>query len=381
MNILYDHQVFESQNVGGVSRYHVELWKALNRFDDVNANISVKYSDNIYLKDENFPIKPKFDDYNKFILKREFPSKRRFYKFASSFIDLSCSQNKNKEHTFLQLLNNKTDIFHPTFYDPYFLDYINKTPFVITVHDMIQENHPEYSKNDYTFLNKKIVINKASRIIAISEYTKEQIIKYYNINDQQIDVIHHGFNMFDADKIDSSQHTEPYILFVGTRGGYKNFYFILHGLRKILNAFNLNLICIGPPPTKYEMKYLEFVELNKRVRFISNIDDKQLFTLYKNAKVFIFPSLEEGFGLPILEAMNAKCPILLSNIPIFKEIAGDASLYFNPYDVYDFTEKLKYVLEANHTSKNELINKGIERLKKYTWHNTAEKTANCYKRI
>ncbi len=206
---------------------------------------------------------------------------------------------------------------------------------------MIHEIYPEYFPlNDETSAWKKELAEKATKIIAISKNTKKDIIKYYGINSNKIDVIYLGNSLYDSgisNKIDRNiigTMPKKYILFVGSRKIYKNFYFFVEAVAPVLQKDeNLNLICVGGGPfSNDERFYLKSFNIDRQI-YHYTVNDDTLSEVYKRAIALIYPSLYEGFGLPILEAYSCSCPVILSNTSSLPEIAGDAAAYFDPKDI------------------------------------------------
>lgn len=359
--ILYDSQIFDFQHYGGISRYFCEIISRLHQKYD----ISLRYSDNYYLKKaqiarHRIPIPQ--------CLSKRYKSKLLLYnlKFSKKLLKTTSPY-----------------LLHATYYEPYFLKYIGSNPFVITVHDMIYERLPEYfSKEEVAYITqqKKEVILKASRIIAISENTKKDLIELLHIDQQKIDVIYHGTSMQRFEQKATMQLPNKYILYVGSRYSYKNFNRFIEAFSLLTQKDNkLYLICTGNEFSLDEEDKLSKLLIKNRTLQI-NASDKELSELYTRASLFVFPSLYEGFGIPILEAYACHCPIAISNTSCFPEIAGDAAVYFNPYSVNDIANAIEEVI-YDPLKTNELIHKGIERLKLYSWEKAATETEKTYNKI
>lgn len=226
---------------------------------------------------------------------------------------------------------------------------------------------------------KKEIISKASRIIAISKNTKKDLVELLHIDQQKIDVIYHGTSMQRFENKITMQLPEKYILFVGSRYSYKNF-------NRFIEAFSLlaqkdsklYLICTGNKFSQGEEDKLSKLHIKNKTLQI-NASDKELSELYTRASLFVFPSLYEGFGIPILEAYACHCPIAISNTSCFPEIAGDAAIYFDPYSVKDIANTIEAII-YNPQKANELIQKGIKRLELYSWEKTVVETEETYKK-
>lgn len=375
MNVLYDHQIFERQIAGGISRYFYELYR--NQSD---AQLSVKYSDNIYLKKTDLSIFSfskgtvsqtlcKAPILKKILKKTNYDANKKY-------------KDLNQSSTIENIKNGNYDVFHPTYYDSSFLEYINNKPYVLTIHDMIQEKYPEFfSVADKTIFEKKLLIKKASRIIAISEATKYDIMDVYGIESDKIDVIYHGPSFTDVDEnapICITGGLQKYILYVGTRQNYKNFYFFLLSIETIIKQRGLQLVCVGGPFSREEKSFISNLGMLDNTTCLSP-DDNELFALYKNALMFVYPSYAEGFGIPILEAFEAGCPAVLSSIPCFTEVAGDAAIYFNPKKMKD----MKYAIDElmqDVTKRNKLIELGRKKVSEYSWEKTVKSTIETYKK-
>jgi glycosyltransferase involved in cell wall biosynthesis len=367
MKVLYDHQIFEDQNIGGISRYFTELIK----FNSESV-LSLKYSDNLYLKDKcfkNYRIRPK-NNVNDFLFSLKFRGKGRLLNYYNKIFknNLSTSVKYLKESEF--------NVFHPTNYNPYFIKYI-KRPFVLTVHDMIHELYKEFFVNDKkTILNKKRLILSSKHIIAISENTRNDLIKIFPEVKKKITVVYHGHSF---QQLKESILKEKYILFTGARGGYKNFIVFLKAIAPLLIKYDFKLICTGFAFNKEENNLLNNLQITNRASCVF-ASDNQLSELYSKATAFVFPSLYEGFGIPILEAFASNCPALLSNTSSMPEIGGDAAVYFDPYSIEDMRKQIERVITSA-ALQNELIKKGQEQVKKFSWEKCAKETMEVYKKL
>jgi len=356
MKILYDYQIFHSQKFGGISRYFYELYKGLNedKLVDITSNISILSTENHYLNNSNFS--------NKYF--------KRVFKYI------------NHLYSSYKLKSNNYDIFHPTYYNDYFLNKIGDTPFVLTIHDMIHEIYAgEYfNEDDPTIKKKKVLAEESSKIIAISKNTKKDIIEYLNIPENKIEVIYHGYSGI------NNQNYRPlikndYLLYVGNRNGYKNFNFFLRAISNILlENQNLVLFCAGGGNfDNDELRLIEKFNLKEKV-IQKNVSDEELASLYSNASAFIYPSLYEGFGIPILEAFSYGCPAIISNSSCFPEVAEEAAEYFNPFELDSLKSSIEKVI-YDQNSRDKLIAKGYEQLKKFTWEKTVSQTLEIYKSL
>ena len=363
MKILFDHQIFSWQKYGGISRYFYELMRNLPI--DISVLNSTIFSDNHYIKNN------KIVKHSSFLSEKEFSFKKQMY------------LKVNKMSSILSLKTSNFDIFHPTYYDPYFLKFINKKPYVLTVHDMIHEKFPDlYGKSDEIISYKRTVILNANKIIAVSENTKKDIINLFDLQPNKIEVIHHGFELIANKRIIDKLVFIPnrYVLFVGERNLYKNFSNFVKALSVLMNVDDeLYLVCTGRAFSKEETEMLIKLNIFDRVKQYQ-VNDNELKNLYSAALAFVFPSYYEGFGIPILEAFSNNCPVVLSDASSFPEVAGDAGFYFDPFNIESITFAINSVIYDTEI-RNKLIENGKIRFKLFSWDIAAKKTAQVYRNV
>lgn len=369
MKILLDPQIFNDQEFGGISRYYTEIFSRLSQFEGVSIDIPIVMSKNVYLTES-------------LLLGKQL---RRHAYFSSllSMIGISIRKKTKKIHEmriFDAFKNNDFDLFIPTYYDPYFLDYIDNKPFVLTVYDMVHELFPEYFIDDphEVVKRKKLLIEKATKIIAVSNNTKKDILKIYpDVDDAKIHVIYHGNSLqINTDKqIDLPKN---YILFVGRREYYKNFYFLVKAIKSLLEKDkSLQLVCAGGDEfNEEEIKFIDDLKLSKQIIQKSFIDS-DLGSFYKNAKCFVFPSAYEGFGIPVLESMACGCPIVLTQNSSFPEVAADAGLFFTLNDENDLKNKINLLLEDENLRQS-YSERGLLQSKKFDWDEAAKQCFEVY---
>ena len=298
MKIFFDNKIFINQIHGGPSVYFVNLIKNLK-----NLNCEVNLSSKLHLNDYLDQNKNKiFDDCFKIPFNKNLVKVNYIKKFLHSY---SYKSHMKKIYEF------KPDIIHTTYYDRYFLRN-KKSQNVLTVFDLIVEKFPELYKVNVNYLPKKKILEEVDKIICISENTKKDLINIYNVNEKKIDVIYLGYPTKKKKLIIINEN--PYILFVGTRWKYKNFFNLIKAFiqnKKIKNDFKI--VCFGGGQfSKFEKN--KFINLGLKEDKIVQIegDDTLLHSYYKNASVFIYPTLYEGFGLPILESFLYECPVACS---------------------------------------------------------------------
>lgn len=382
MKVLYDHQIFEHQRIGGVSRYFAEIIRHLPA--DVEADVSIQYTFNEYLRDMNIPFvwRDQLISYYSFLPKINFKGKKRLYyflqeRFPEKYPDF---YKVNQSRTIEKLEKGNFDIFHPTFFDDYYLDHLNGKPYVLTVHDMIIELYPEFINSPGFIKRKKKLVDNAAHIIAVSENTKCDIVNVFGTSADKISVTYHASSLVDGGGKPENLPNK-YLLYVGDRRlGYKNFKFFIAAIQPILlENKELCIVCTGDRFTTEENNYFEALGIQDQLKIIF-VDDTQMFGLYKSAEMFIYPSYYEGFGIPILEAFQAQCPVVLSNGSCFPEVAGDAGMYFDSKS----PEQLRFSVLSllnNKELRQEIINKGTQRLQNFSWEKSALQTAEIYKEI
>lgn len=359
MKILFDQQVFTWQENGGVSRYFANLIENLSKAG-ILIDIPPGFVSNKIINKNFSQLKLLFP--NLYI-----PGKIPAMKVINSII------------TKRKLMSGSYDIFHPTGYNSGFLSRLDQKPFVLTVFDMIHEVYPEYfSNNNSTRKSKKKLIRKASAIISISQSTKKDLINIYNVNPQKIHVIPLASSISNK-SMDKFELPQKYILYVGERHSYKNFSFFTKGVMSILEKDkNMHIVCVGGGKLTTEEKK-SFAKYRSRFQQL-NLTDKQLAFAYSSAKAFVYPSMTEGFGMPLLEAMSCKCPVFCSDIQVFREVAGQAAIYFNPQKLNSFIKTISENI-SNKSLMFSLANKGCKQAKKYSWEKNARQTLSVYKKI
>jgi glycosyltransferase involved in cell wall biosynthesis len=368
MKIAFDHQIFTTQKYGGVSRYIVNLSKEL-LFLNQDVKIFSTLFINKYLNTiENKHVKgygPLF-----------YPEK------LSKILMFINNYTTNKE------INKwKPSVIHETYYSKITTSNF-KFPKILTVHDMIHENfmnQPEMiSKSLKVLEDKKQSILRADELICVSENTKKDLINFYNIDRNKISVIHLAVDEIfknNSDDVFFETNEVPYLLFVGKRNGYKNFKsFILSIANSEILKKDFNIVYFGSDYfSKSDKTYFSKIGLKENQIIHKNGDDFLLKKLYQNAKAFVYPTFYEGFGLPPLEAMANNCPVIASNRGSIPEILGDAAEFFEPDSIESMILAIEHVVYSEQRSK-ELIKKGADRYKQFSWTNTAKKTLEVYQK-
>jgi glycosyltransferase involved in cell wall biosynthesis len=319
LNILIDHQIFSLQTYGGISRYFVDLHRGINEHsENINSSFEAMFSSNFYLNRPNE------------IQSNSWLNSKATYATNELF---ASTQNLFSKKTF--------DVHHQTYF--YNTGYRKSKSRVMTFYDCIPERFPNLFNSDKVILQKQKALSKCDAVIAISEQTKQDLMSFYGIAEERIRLIY-----LSPPKLFYSEEPKisgNYILFVGNRAGYKNFQnFIMAFSQSQFLKNNFKVVCFGGPNFSVEEKqYLNKLKLNDSQVFRVNGVDKDLGNYYKHASCFVFPSLYEGFGLPILEALQSGTTLCCSDIGCFREIASKSANFFNPNDV----ESIKFCVEQS----------------------------------
>jgi glycosyltransferase involved in cell wall biosynthesis len=376
MKIAYDSQIFCAQTYGGVSRYFCEIASRIAKEPSVNVTIIAPMYINAYLEHVSPGIvrgfmAPKVDRF-------QTNSGANYARLAFRGLGLLMGD--------WMLRAMAPDIVHETYFSPYRLGGRHPRR-VLTIYDMIHEKFPSsFPHADKTPRYKALAAERADHVICISESTRRDAIEILGLPFDKTSVIHLGFDLMNAagaraDVPDLSAR-EPFLLYVGNRGGYKNF-------RGLLEAYaaspqlktGYKLVCFGGGMFHAdELKMMQTLGLDSAQVTQITGDDQLLAGFYERASVFIFPSLYEGFGIPPLEAMSHDCPVVCSNTSSLPEVVGDAGEYFDPADIESMRSAIERVVTSD-TRRDFLIVKGRERLKSFSWNRCAIETHNIYRKL
>ncbi len=352
-NLIYDYQIFLKQKFGGPSRYFVELNKNINQ-KKFNNSIVAPFHINRHLLNTNFN-KGNFFFYKKFIFNR--------------------TLKKLNEFIFLKKIKNLLNpIIHSTYYDLRYLRQV-KCAKIVTIHDLIHEKFYKDKKIDYED-NKINCINDADFFICVSKSTQNDLIEHYNIDKKKTKVIYHSCTLPDVDY--GFIKKKDFILFVGNRSGYKNSYFALKAFSKYKRIRDkIDFYFFGGLKfSKNEITNFRDLGIINNVKYLGN-DERKLKSLYKKATCLIYPSNYEGFGIPLLEAMENNCPIICTDTPALKEIGADAVQYFEKNNEESFIDSLDKVLYSDELS-NKLKILGKKRRNFFSWEKCARETEEVY---
>lgn len=262
---------------------------------------------------------------------------------------------------------------------------------IVTIHDLIPLYYPKGRLHQYIYYKYILpkVAKKANKIITVSENTKRDIMKFYDISEEKIEVIYNGFDEGAPIDIEKSKNLifeefkiKDFILMVGINYSYKNLHSVISAFASVVDRTNLNLVIAGNEKNSYGKELMEQVKnlgLESRVVFMGYVPDKFKNYLYQAASMFIYPSLYEGFGLPILESMSNGVPVICSNTSSLPEVGGDGAIYIDTTNISEIEEAILYVCNMSYEEKQALINKGLNRCKEFSWEKCVTQVENTLK--
>jgi len=271
----------------------------------------------------------------------------------------------------------------------------HKIPSVLTFHDMQHEFFPEHFSSYALNARRKLwqpSAEQATRIIAISDHARVCLIERYGIDPGKIDVVHNGYNpqfrVICPPEVKEAVWSryglnKPFLYYPAATWPHKNHKTLLQAF-KILKAnsdFDGQLVLSGiaMQANNDVLEEVGRLNLHEDVIVLGYLPDDDLPYLYNLARLLVFPSLHEGFGIPLVEAMACGCPVACSNVASFPEVTGDAALTFDPYSAEDMAEKI-WTLWSNDSLRLDLKTKGLDRVELFSCENMARQTMNVYKK-
>jgi glycosyltransferase involved in cell wall biosynthesis len=288
----------------------------------------------------------------------------------------------------LYLHKPRPDVFFSmTHYAPRF----SPVPTVISVMDVSYLRFPEmFNSSDLYQLRHwtEYSVKKAKKVLTISDSSRDDIIKAYKKSEKSVVTIYPGIKnthsleprVFGMNQIKAKYHiSDNFILFVGTLQPRKNIVRLIEAFSRIkkneLGIKDLELVIVGKRGWQYEeiLAAPEKFGVSENVKFLENVPDVDLDVFYQHAICYILPSLYEGFGLPVVEAMQRGCPVITSNVSSLPEAGGDAALYIDPENVDDIADKIRKVI-TDKDLREELIAKGKKQVTKFSWEKSAKET-------
>lgn len=356
LKVAYDHEIFATQRYGGVSRYFAELI-ARGTAHGISPRVFAPLHVNQHL-DEIAPLA------GGQILKLNL-----FSGLLARRVDEQVAPRR--------MAHWQPAVVHETWL-PRRPSVIPGAATVVTIHDMIHELYDLAARGDPTASLKTEAIQRAHRVICVSESTRRDLLRLHPLAEAKTRVVHHGFTAARPDPDAPCSTSPPYLLFVGKRAGYKNF-------ARLLEAFALGaarrgfmLLCVGGGPfVSAERSSIVRLGLSGSV-IQEEASDALLATRYRNAAAFVFPSEYEGFGFPPLEAMAAGCPTIVARASAIPEICGNASAYFDPREIGDLSSAIDEVISSP-ARVEALRQAGFARLPHFSWERCVHETAAVYR--
>ena len=359
--VFFDEQIFTIQRYGGISRYFFEMLRVLPGLaPDCDFRVVALLYINEYL--DLLP--------SSLVFGKKLPS----FRFDRHLM----RQVRPIGTNYLARCRNKKSLVHETYYADY--EALRSGHSVITVYDMAHEIFPEFYPRDETVKNKRRAINRADHIVCISQATASALSHFYPATRTKQSVIYPGV---DIARMGSSINVkkEPIILYVGERTRYKNFWNLVRACAAddwLLR--NFRLVCFGGGKfTSTELILMHHFGLPDGFAVQKPGNDEELASYYAQAALFVYPSTCEGFGIPIIEAMAARCPVCCSDIASFKEIAAGCANFFPPESVEALSATIRMLVETSPSSK--MLDIGERIAKTFTWEACAQKHVEIYRRV
>lgn len=285
--------------------------------------------------------------------------------------------------SYLQKIPESMVFWSPHYNVPYLN--IKSKKRLVTIHDMYHMAAKDGLgpiKKAYANIFLKKSARKSDKIITVSNFSKNEIIKYTGVDGQKISVIHNSVyrepQKDTGEKSGIDFQNETYILYVGNVKPHKNLINLVKAFESLEKKRNIKLMIVGKKEgfITSDDRVLKYAAKNRNIIFTGYLSSQEIVSAYKNAEALVFPSLYEGFGYPLIEAMKYKTPVICSNIEVFKEIAADAAIYFDPYDIVDISEKIDKTLDSQ-ILMNKLSLKGEEYVSsKYAYEHFVQKHRN-----
>ena len=276
-------------------------------------------------------------------------------------------------------------VYHAPYYE---VAAPGKVGVVVTVHDMIHERFPELLHDPETIEQKRSAISRADLVVAVSRQTRDDLISIMGIPAERIKVIYHGIEPVFGDKNSGGggvfQHlvrTPRYWLHVGCRRSYKNFGCLVQAFSRIANKADIDLVVIGGETAleEHELTVLREADCLNRVHLLGHVSDEQMKAAYSQAVGFVSCSLAEGFGFPVLESMACGTPVIVSDIPVYHEVAGAAGFYFDPLNSDALAEQLLRSLDSDVQIAGRAT--ALKQAAHFSWDNAAKQYCDAYRAV
>lgn len=367
MRVLYDHQGFSLQDAGGVSRYFYELARYMNRTPDVQTEVLMGITGNVYP------------------FRRLDARRTRVTELPNWLRPGSLRYAVNEAWSNVKAASlGKFDIYHPTMYLK--MPLVRAHRVVATHNECTHERFPELFPDRWKVIRaRKWLFPRVDAIICCSQTTRDDLLHFYNVDAAKTRVIYDAFSPLPrsagAAAAIRQKMRRDYVLYVGMRAAFKNFRGLLRALHDAKLADSVDLLVLGGGQlTTDEKRLIQSLGLGNSVVSMTKVSDELLAEAYAGARLFVYPSLSEGFGIPPLEAMSLGCPVLASRGGSIPEICGDAPFYFDAGDQGAFTRELLRALQ-DEPARQQAVESGKLVANRYSWDKCGEQTLTLYREL
>ncbi len=361
MRILVDGQIYGAQAVGGISRYFTEILSRVARREDMDILLHLPAA-----------------------CAAETPSGPHLRAIRDARIRPGrLAKAISRARARLQ----SPRVFHSTYYaDPYWPGMRS----VVTVYDFIYERFPAMMGNPWFVEQKRRVIEQADAVVAISESTRNDVLAYTRAAPEKVTVVHPAAGGFWTESVPPAELDAfrkragvgaTYWVYVGKRELYKNFEVLLRAFARVAKETDGYLLLVGGEPnlSPWQVDYMARQRLERRVVFLPGVEEADLRLAYAGAAALACPSLAEGFGIPLVEAMACGTPVAASDIPVFREVCGDAALFFDPDDEVALADSLRRSLDPS--IRAALSRAGRDRAASFSWDQAADRWVDVYRSL
>ena len=366
MRIFYDHQVFSLQDAGGVTRYQYELVRNLRLTTDVQIAVLMGLNASVMSLQDLSNAQTR-------ILSWKTGLRPGYLRYA---------MNETLSAVLSPALG-RFDIYHVMLYRA--IPLLRRRRLVVTHHDCTHERFPEMFHNaSFIIQRKRKLFAEADAIICVSESSRRDLLHFYDVDEKKTHVVYHGFSPLPLEPSvtdPAGASGVPYLLYVGSRAEYKNFPLLLEAFSRSGLAGSYRLMVVGGGEwASEEQARIGSLGLAGQITLIPKADETTLARVYRDAALFVYPSLYEGFGFPPLEAMSVGCPVLVHRTSSLPEVCGDAAFYFDASDADELARSLVSTLQdaPGLAMKRQL---GEQQVKLYDWSRTAANTLNVYRAL
>jgi len=364
VSVVYTHDIFSRQATGGVSRYFAELIRGVAAVAE--CRVAAGLHRNRHLAEVTTGVRG------------------RYFGGRVAGLVAPAARLLNRAWQELELPGRSDVVVHQTYFG--FIPPARRGRTVVTVYDMMPElfGHASGSRVRLAGLKaaKRLSCRRADRVIAISETTKRDVCEHYGLDEAKVDAIPLGNSLdrFEGDRFDRPV-ARPYLLYVGNRGGYKNWAKLVEAVGSAASLRrDFDLVCFGGGPfTGDELGLIGRAGLASRVHAARG-DDEALAAHYRHAAAYVCPSLYEGFGLPCVEAMGLGCPVVCSDRGSLPEIVADAGIYFDPTDADSIRDAVERAV-SDRSAVARLRPLMAEREKLFRWSRTVSATLETYRTV